>query len=112
MSFDIKEYGDGIRAFNMTTMNYNLSQQVTVEKNCIGFMFTNVGDVAAKVNGMVIFPGTAGSILGDSRSIAAHAGDIFQGKIELAFIQPTVGIAPNVEIVQLFYAESYTQINY
>lgn len=87
--------------YNIAVNNYSVSQFVTVQKGCTAFMFTNVGNDTATVNGMVIFPGTPGTVLGDSRSIAAHKNDVYEGNIQLKFAG--VGAAPNVEIVQVFY---------
>lgn len=93
----------GTRAYNMTVQVYTENEQVTVSRNCFAFMFTNVGDTTATVNGMVIFPSaTPLTALGDSRTIAAHELDIYTGNITLSF-RPVIGPAPGVEIVQLYY---------
>ena len=87
---------------------YTQSTQVTVINNCFAFMFTNLGDVAATVNGMVIFPSaTPATVLGDSRAVSGHLMDLFKGNITLA-ITPG-GANPRVEIVQLFYVDDYTK---
>lgn len=96
----------GDRAYNMTVQTYTQSTQVTVQKGCFAFMFTNLGGANANVNGMVIFPPTGPGLLGDSRSISAHKSDIYKGNITLA-IDPA-GPTPLVEIVQLFYADYQT----
>lgn len=92
------------RAWDMTALTYNTSQEIDVVQNCTAFMFTNLGDVIAKVNGIVIFPSaTPATALGDSRTIAAHWMDLYKGKIRLSFQAPTAGVAPLVEIVQVYY---------
>jgi hypothetical protein len=92
------------RMYNLYVQVYNTPLQVPVAKGCFAFMFTNVGDTVATVNGMVIFPSATPLIaLGDSRTIAAHENEVYTGNITLAFL-PTVGATtPNVEIVQLYY---------
>lgn len=91
------------RPYNMYMQVYNTPLQVPLAKGCFAFMFTNVGDTTATVNGMIIFPSaTPTTSLGDSRTIAAHENEIYTGNITLAFLPP-VGAIPNVEIVQLFY---------
>jgi len=93
----------GKRAYNMTVQVYSQNQSVPVAKNCFAFMFTNVGDTTATVEGMVIFPSaTPLTALGDSRTIAAHEYDIYSGNITLSF-RGVIGPAPGVEIVQLYY---------
>lgn len=90
-------------AYNMTVQIYSQNAYVTVAKNCFAFMFTNVGDTVATVNGMVIFPSaTPTTALGDSRTIAAHELEVYTGNINLSFRTP-LGTTPAVEIVQLFY---------
>lgn len=91
------------RGYNISVQVYSVSQSIPVVPNCFAFMFTNIGDTIARVNGMVIFPNTNPATgLGDSRSISGHLLDLYKGNIILSFDQP-LGAAPAVEIVQLFY---------
>lgn len=91
------------RAWNLTVNIYNSAQYITVVENCFAFMFTNIGDTIARVNGLVIFPSsTPLTALGDSRSLGGHVMDLYKGKITLSFDLPG-GVNPQVEIVQLFY---------
>jgi hypothetical protein len=93
----------GKRAYNMTVQVYTQNQSVPVARNCFAFMFTNVGDTTATVEGMVVFPSaTPLTALGDSRTIAAHEFDIYTGNITIS-LRGVVGPAPGVEIVQLYY---------
>lgn len=94
----------GARPYNITVQTYQQGGDITVERGCTAFMFTNVGDTIAFVNGMVVFPSaTPATALGDSRSIAAHTLDIYKGRIQLKF--QGAGVAPAVEIVQVFYTD-------
>lgn len=96
------------RAYNMDVQIYTAGGRITVTKNCFAFMFTNVGDTVAFLNGMVIFPNTTpATALGDSRSIGAHVLDMYKGDMSLVFDAVAPGTDPKVEIVQLFYAESF-----
>lgn len=92
------------RPYNMTVQAYDTPLQIPVAKGCFAFMFTNIGDTNATVNGLIVFPSaTPATSLGDSRTIAAHENEIYTGNITLAFL-PTGGATnPKVEIVQLFY---------
>jgi hypothetical protein len=97
----IQKYGN--RPYNMTVQVYTGNEFVPVARNCFAFMFTNVGDTIATVNGMVIFPSaTPATDLGDSRTIAGHQNEIYSGNITLSFRAP-LGAAPGVELVQLYY---------
>lgn len=96
------------RVWNFSANIYTKSENIIFEKSCFGFMFTNIGDTVATVNGMVIFPSaTPATSLGDSRSLMAHLLDIYKGNITLAFAPG--GANPKVEVVQLYYAESYNK---
>ena len=89
--------------YNKTVQVYSANTYIPVAKNCFAFMFTNVGDTIAAVEGMVIFPSaTPATALGDSRTIAAHELEVYTGSMNLSFRAP-VGAAPAVEVVQLYY---------
>lgn len=94
------------RLWNFTVSKYSESQQIDVTPGCFAIMFTNLGDVIARLNDMVIFPSaTPLTALGDSRSLSGHFLDLYKGNLSLAFQVPTAGVAPLVEVVQLFYVE-------
>jgi hypothetical protein len=95
------------RVWNFTATNYSGPTDIILVKNVFAFMFTNIGDTKAFINGIVVFPSaTPTTALGDSRSLAGHTMDLFKGVMRLSFVNPG-GAAPLVEVVQLFYAESY-----
>ena len=96
------------RAWNQSVSTYNQAQAVPLMENVFAYMFTNLGDTAAFVNGMLILPGVPGTSLGDSRTMAGHWMDLYKGTLNLAFQIP-VGVAPLVEIVQFFYVLPYNK---
>jgi hypothetical protein len=75
--------------------------QIIRHQDCFAFMFTNVGDVTAWVNGMVVYPASGANALGDSRSVSGNPGQLYKGKIEVSFDPNTTGTNPAIEIVQL-----------
>jgi len=89
------------RKYNISTTIKNESGFVDVVPNCNGFTFTNVGDVIAEVNGMIVHPGVIGTSLGDSRGIGGNEFEIYSGNIKISFTG--VGANPAIEIVQKFY---------
>lgn len=92
-------------AWNMSVLTYSEGDSITVLPNCFAIMFTNVGDDLAFVNDMRIFPNANPATgLGDSRTVGGHWLDLYCGNINLKFAG--VGVAPLVEIVQLFYHNS------
>lgn len=95
------------RPFNMATINVVQSGDCVKQKNTFAFMFTNVGDTIADVNGMIVNPGQVVlgvRQLGDSRTVGAADNKIYTGKITVRFHAP-LGSDPNVEVVQLFYTD-------
>lgn len=95
----------GGKPFNMTVQLYSQNEYIVVVRNCFAFMFTNIGDTAATVKGMIIFPSaTPATALGDSRSISGHKLDVYTGTMDLSF-RPPLGVAPLVEVVQLYYVD-------
>lgn len=104
---DLKQFLKGLfkvkDSYNITVTIYNTSQWVAVQKGCSGIMFTNVGADPVEVNGMICYPGTIGSVLGDSRSIGNHKNDVYKGNLSVKFAG--TGTNPAVEIVQVFYTD-------
>jgi hypothetical protein len=90
--------------YNSNTRIYNRSGAIVRDPGTFAFMVTNTGDRIAVVNGMTLYPGTPGSVLGDSRTIAtAFEGYEYVGNITLSFTG--AGTAPAVEVVTLFYPQ-------
>lgn len=100
---------DQTRGYNMVTDIVTSAQRIVVVKDCFSFMFTNVGDTIAFVNGLIVHPSTTpATSLGDSRTIGAHRLDLFKGSIIVSFQAP-VGLNPKLEVVQLFYIDNYNK---
>ena len=103
-SRDLSIQGEKARAWSMAVNLYTQPGSIIRQKNCFAIMFTNIGSVTARVNGMVIFPSaTPATALGDSRSISGHQLDLYMGNITLEIDQPSAGAL--IEIVQLFYTD-------
>lgn len=99
----------GARPYNMTLEVVTEPGQLTRERGCFAFMFTNIGDVKAYGNGMVINPYldpvTLLPLRGETVSVAGHVEDLYKGNITIKFETPTAGTQPAVEVVQLFYTD-------
>lgn len=99
----------GGRPYNMSVQTYSRPGVIQRQRGCFAFMFTNVGDVPAQVNDIRVFPNidpvTLAILRGDSVSVGGHLLDLYKGNINLKFETPTAGVAPLVEIVQLFYTD-------
>jgi hypothetical protein len=91
--------------YNMNTRIYNESGAAIRDPGTFAFMFTNIGDTTAEVNGVVIFPGTVVSVLGDSRTVACpFEGYEYVGNITIKFTG-VIGASPAVELVTLYYPQ-------
>lgn len=78
---------------------YNETQRVEVLPNCASITFTNTGDTVCRVDGMILYPGTPGASLGDSRTIGGNEGEILN-KIQVVLSFNTGGANPQIEIIQ------------
>lgn len=74
-----------------------------IPRNCNGFMVTNTGDVIVEVNDQILYPGTIGTSLGDSKSFGGNYGEVYVGKLKVAFANPTGGVQPSLEVVFKVY---------
>lgn len=93
------------RAYNMAISFLDSPGKVPVVENCFAFMFTNLGNTNAFVNGMIVFPSaTPAASLGDSRTIGGHLMDLYKGDITVSF---GAGTTPRLELIQLFYITPY-----
>jgi len=92
------------RKYNTTGAQlYYQSKYVDVVKLCNGFTATNVGGAIVRVNEAILYPGTIGTNLGDSRTFGGNEGEIYVGTIRVSF--DPAGPNPAVEIIQKFYVE-------
>lgn len=89
-----------MRHYNIFTQVYTQSGQIEVVENCNGYTATNIGADIVTINGQVLFPGTVGSILGDSVSVGGNEGEIYKGRLDIAFAAIT---NPQLQIVQKYY---------
>ncbi len=88
--------------FNFVCNTYTRTQIVEIEKNCNSITVTNTGGCAVTVKGITLYPGTVGSILGDSFSVGGNLGEVLTDRrMEVAFA--VGGVTPAVQIIQKFY---------
>src|SRR5262245_24856278 len=89
--------------WDMMVTTLKASGWFDIPRNCNGFMVTNTGDVIVQVNDQLLYPGTIGTSLGDSKSFGGNYGEVYVGKLKLAFANPTAGVQPAVEVVYKVY---------
>lgn len=89
------------KPFDWSILYYSSAQTVEILPHCNCITMTNLGDSIAYVNGKPLYPGTIGSIAGDSLSIGGNEGEIFNSKrLPISF---TGGATNNLEVIQKYY---------
>lgn len=89
------------KPFNTTIDFYGeaiLLKPVNDRVNAINVV--NVGDAPAFINGRVLYPGTPGTVNGDSYSLGGNADEVFMGQIQISF---GAGANPRVLVEQKFF---------
>lgn len=86
---------------------YQGSTNIEILDGCNSITFTNLGSQTVYVDGMPLYPGTAGSVLGDSRTIGGNNYEILGRKrvtISFSTDTPTVP-SPTylIEVIQKIY---------
>jgi len=81
---------------------YNEAIIIKPVTNCNGFLATNTGDEIAFINDHVLYPGTVGTNIGDSKTFGGNLGEIYAGTIRIRF-GATGGVNPEVTIDQKQY---------
>jgi len=88
--------------FDTITQTYNRSGQIELFQLCNGYSVANIGDDTVTIDGKILYPGTVGSIIGDSFTVGGNECEIMKRKsITISFAG--VGVAPNVEVTQKYY---------
>lgn len=64
---------------------YNQSTYVRPVENCNGFKATNTGAVIVRVNDEILYPGTPGTVIGDSITFGGNLGEVYKGIIKITF---------------------------
>jgi len=90
------------RRFDITTQVYNRSGQYEVQQLCNSLRVTNTGNDAATVDGIILYPGTIGSVQGDGFTIGGNAGEIY-AKRSIVILFAGVGLLPAIEVTQKYY---------
>jgi hypothetical protein len=91
-----------LRKYDVFTAVYNRSATYEVVENCNAITFTNIGADIVTVDGKILYPGTVGTILGDSFSIGGNENEIYSRRlIVVAFVAGAT--APALEVTQKYY---------
>jgi hypothetical protein len=86
--------------FNTVVKSVRIAGAVKVDRMCNSFEAINIGSDVATINGIPLNPPAAGEVLGDSFVFGGLKGEIFIGRINVAFA--TV-VAPQVLIIEKIY---------
>jgi hypothetical protein len=85
--------------YNTTTQEYTALRSVVVDKRCNGFTVNNAGTTIVTVNGEPLQPG-------DTKTVGGNEGEVYVGRIDLAFYTPTPApsiIVNSAWVTQKFY---------
>ena len=89
--------------YDFDAQTYVRSGRVPTYKTTNGITITNTGDNIVTVENIVLYPGTPGSIQGDSISIGGNEGEILDKKqLTVSFASPATA-GQKVQIIQKFY---------
>ena len=78
-----------------------ISSNVTVERNCAGFIAINKGDVVVRVNGIELLPAPGAGLSGEAFGVECNEGEVFTDVIRVQF--DTLAGNPFVTVVQKYY---------
>jgi len=90
-----------ITQYNLVPVNYQLSGWYDIERLCNGFTVTNIGNDPVLVNDQIFYPGIPGTSLGDSRSFGGNEGEVYVGRLKVAFAGNFNN--PEIEVVQKIF---------
>lgn len=94
-----------ILLYNCIATTVRNPQSLRVEKFCNGWDVVNTGTVVATVNGIPLNPPAAGEVLGDSASYGGNKGEIYVGRIDVAF----AGAGGQVIVTQKIYVIDHAE---
>lgn len=92
-----------ILPYSTSTVSVVQAGAVKVDRFCNGFTVINTGTVVATVNGVPLSPPAAGETLGDSLNEGGNKGEIYIGRIDVAF----AGVGGQVLVIQKAYVPNY-----
>ncbi len=90
------------RGYDIVTMTYILSGSYSIPDNCNGYTVTNNGGDTVTVDDIPLFPGTVGSVQGDSFTVGGNRNEILSRKTLKVFFATTV--APSVIVTYKYYS--------
>lgn len=86
--------------YNVIITTIQQSAAVVVEDQCNGVTFINQGSIPARINGVILYPGTPGTNSGESLTFGGNTGEIFSGRIDVSFDILLGGL---VQVLQKIY---------
>lgn len=71
--------------YDFIPTTYRLNTSVVFKEWCNGWEVVNLGTTVATVNNRPLYPGVPGTVLGDSFSLGGNKGEVFKGRVDIAF---------------------------
>ena len=106
----INSVKENILKYNIIPRAVVSNQQVVVEAFCNSITFINIGTTVCLVNGIILNPSLVAGANGESFSFGGNRGEVFQGRIDIAF---ATGVG-NLLVIQKIYLpdnETFKDIN-
>lgn len=98
---------EGILFFNFIYSTIILNSQVIIDELCNAYTIINLGTSICSVNGVPLNPGVPGTNNGESISQGGNKGELFRGRIDIAFINAGIN---NVMVIQKIYLPNQNNI--
>lgn len=89
--------------YSINCQTYQQSLEVPIAVGCNGWTAINNGDTRVTVENIELLPALAPGATGAAIQIGGNLGELYAGRIQILFDQPT-GVNPSVQIIQKFYA--------
>ncbi len=90
--------------FTISTQTYRASCQANIDQPCNAWTAINIGDDVVQIENIILLPGAAPALSGQSVSVGGNENEVLVGK-QLNVKFAGVGVNPAVQIIQKTFAK-------
>jgi hypothetical protein len=91
--------------YNIIQRTVKINSPIVIEQYCNSITIINIGITIAEVNYIPLNPGTPGVNNGESVAIGGNIGEIFNGRIDIAF--PAGGVGSVIVIQKVYLPQNF-----
>jgi hypothetical protein len=91
------------KIYNIVVSTFTRQQEIEVLQRCNSVTIRNLGDVALRINGILLQPPPAPGLSGEFVSFEGNDNEYYNGRLSLVF--NAGGLAPLAEITQKYYLD-------